>query len=204
MSIKLIRVEKKEQINAISEVSCKAYYDDPLFSSFFPEISNRMGLKYLFKVGILHALRYGEIYATSDLKGFAAWVPHQKAIMTKWDMIRCHVIRNIIRKAKGRDLKKIFNYDDFVTKKHKEHANFPHWYLHNIAVEPDYQGRGYGSALIREMLLKIDEQNFPCYLETQNKKNIAMYEKFGFKVLEETTVQGTGYALYFMLRPKVL
>ena len=197
-SIDIIRI-KKEHIDIISEGSAKAYYDDPLFISFFPDVSKRMNLMYLFKMGYLQALKYGEIYVTSNLKGAAAWVPHDKAIMSTWDMIKMGIF-SLVFKAKGRDLKKIINYEDFCEKKHKQHAHFPHWYLLNIAVEPDYQRKGYASLLLRDMLDKIDDQNLPCYLETQNKKNVSMYQKFGFKVLEETIVPGTDFEFYLMLR----
>ncbi len=192
---------KKEHVDIISELSAKAYYDDPLFSSFFPDVSKRMNLKYLFRMGFIQAFKYGEIYATSDLTGVASWLPHEKAIFSTLDMIK-NGIFSFVFKAKGRDLKKIINYDDFCKRKHEQHAHFPHWYLQNIAVEPDYQGKGHASLLLKGMLDKIDEQNLPCYLETQNKKNVSMYQKFGFKVLEETTVPRTDFEFYLMLRDK--
>ncbi len=152
---------------------------------------------------MLYALKCGEIYATSDLKGFASWLTHQNAVMKTIDMFKCHFIANF-RKAKGIKLKRIMNLEDFNAGKHKKYADFPHWYLHNLAVEPEYQRRGYASLLLVDMLSKIDKDNLPCYVETQNKKNVSMYRKFGFEVLEETFVPGTEYEYYFMLRPKKL
>jgi len=156
---------------------------------------------YSFKNNLLHAFKQGTLYATSDLKGFAAWYPPNKVIMSLWDLLRCHLIKNL-RKAKGRKIKKFLKFVNFEDQKHEEHANFPHWYLANIAVEPEYQKRGYGSMLLQEMLVTIDQQNLSCYLETQNQQNISMYKKFGFKLLEEAVIPNTEIEYYFMLRPK--
>ena len=94
-------------------------------------------------------------------------------------------------------------FDEYVEKKHRELAPEKHWYLSVLAVDPEYQGNGYGSQLIRGMLSRIDEERLPCYVETEGEKNVAMYEHFGFEVLEEFEIPDSKDKLVAMLRKPV-
>ncbi|MCL2706971.1 MAG: GNAT family N-acetyltransferase [Dehalococcoidia bacterium] len=73
-------------------------------------------------------------------------------------------------------------------------------YLALLAVDPAYQGQGIASALIKPILQMLDKDNMPCYLETQNLKNVEMYQHFGFKLMHQTNAPGGEHPLYFMLR----
>ena len=45
----------------------------------------------------------------------------------------------------------------------------------------------------------VDEQGSPAYLETDVDRNVALYEKFGFKVIAHADVMGVNNR--FMWRP---
>jgi ribosomal protein S18 acetylase RimI-like enzyme len=64
---------------------------------------------------------------------------------------------------------------------HKKYMPEPHWYLLIVGVDPELQGRGLGSALVAEGLARADEANAPCYLETSEERNLAFYERHGFR-----------------------
>jgi ribosomal protein S18 acetylase RimI-like enzyme len=63
------------------------------------------------------------------------------------------------------------------------HPSEPHWYLPLIGVDPFQQGKGYGSALMQHALIPCDRDHKLAYLESTNPRNIALYERHGFKVL---------------------
>lgn len=63
------------------------------------------------------------------------------------------------------------------------HPQEPHWYLAMIGVDPARQGRGYGSALLRQSLRRCDEEGIVAYLESSNPKNVPLYERHGFEVV---------------------
>jgi len=50
------------------------------------------------------------------------------------------------------------------------------------------------------MLDWLDIQKMPCYLTTQNKKNVGMYEHYGFMVVEQQTLPHSGILHTVMLR----
>lgn len=63
------------------------------------------------------------------------------------------------------------------------HPEEPHWYLAMIGVDPARQGRGYGSALLKEGLKRCDEDGVIAYLESSSPKNVPLYERYGFEVM---------------------
>jgi ribosomal protein S18 acetylase RimI-like enzyme len=70
--------------------------------------------------------------------------------------------------------------------KHDPRAS--HWHVGPIGVRPDLQGRGIGKALLAAFLEMTDSQARPSYLETDVDRNVALYEKFGFKVIEQEEI----------------
>ncbi|MEV4704372.1 GNAT family N-acetyltransferase [Actinoplanes sp. NPDC049316] len=59
----------------------------------------------------------------------------------------------------------------------KHHPDEPHWHLAFLAVRPDHQSAGLGSALMQHTHEQID---VPAYLEATNEDNIRLYERHGY------------------------
>jgi len=72
-------------------------------------------------------------------------------------------------------------------------------YLFNIAIDPKYQGKGYASKLLKPMFAKLDENNLPCYLESP-ERNLALYEHFGFEVVEQVSLPEDNNDMWLMIR----
>jgi ribosomal protein S18 acetylase RimI-like enzyme len=65
-----------------------------------------------------------------------------------------------------------------------------HWYLNLLGVDPACQGRGFGSALLREWLGQVDADGAPSYLETDRRANLPFYERAGYAVVAEENFVG--------------
>ena len=70
------------------------------------------------------------------------------------------------------------------------------WYLAQIGASTP--GRGVGSALLGRRLASIEG---PAYLESSNLRNVPLYQRFGFDVIEEISLPEGGPTLWTMLRP---
>jgi ribosomal protein S18 acetylase RimI-like enzyme len=66
----------------------------------------------------------------------------------------------------------------------------PHWYLVILGTEQAAQGRGLGSALLDQVLARIDADGMPAYLESSNERNLALYGRHGFEVTSEVAIPG--------------
>jgi GNAT superfamily N-acetyltransferase len=59
----------------------------------------------------------------------------------------------------------------------------PFWHLPVLGVEPTQQRKGYGTALLKHVLARCDQENTLAYLESSNPENIPLYARHGFEIL---------------------
>jgi GNAT superfamily N-acetyltransferase len=71
--------------------------------------------------------------------------------------------------------------------------------LEMLGTRPEYAGRGLASRLLRWGLERADEVGLETYLSA-SPLGRPLYEKFGFRLVEEREVAG-GYVQGYMLRP---
>lgn len=194
---------QKDQIKPAAEMLAKAFIDNPMFALFIPNTAERAKKwPYLFQFQIRYGMRYGEVHTTSSrLEGAAIWFPSDKVKITIWRSIRCGVLP-MIPKVGWKLLRRMETIDNYARSIHRRHAPFKHWFLAILGVEPHLQGSGYASALLKPMISRIDHDNLPCYVETENMKNVSMYQHFGFKIVEEFKIPGYDLKLWAMLRDK--
>ena len=120
-------------------------------------------------------VEHGTAYLSADFCGAALWLPPGV-------------------QPNGEALEKIFrataepeHLDDLLAtfeKMDQSHPEGAHWYLSMIGVDPQAQGKGLGAALMRYSLTRCDRDGALAYLETANPRNIPLYERFGFEVME--------------------
>jgi len=190
----------KTNIHLAGQVAARAYFDADDFSNSSKDPSKQM--KYLTKLMNLTfqiSVKFGNVYApTKAIEGVAGWLPHDKIKISNWHYIRHGALSAFFRAGKeGR--RNLLRYSSLVSAKHRQHANFPHMYLFNIAIDPKYQGKGYASKLLKPMFAKLDENNLPCYLESP-ERNLALYEHFGFEVVEQVSLPEDNNDMWLMIR----
>jgi ribosomal protein S18 acetylase RimI-like enzyme len=79
------------------------------------------------------------------------------------------------------------------------HPGQPHWYLATLGVEPACWGRGAGSALLADLVAKVDADATSAYLETDRPELERYYRGAGFEVRER--IQVFGVPVLLMERP---
>jgi ribosomal protein S18 acetylase RimI-like enzyme len=169
----------------------RAFANDPMFVWMFPDPSRRSrALRHLNRVPLRYALRSGRVTAANDGGAVAIWIPPGHT-MTFGGMLRSGMIGS----ALGMGLRPFVQFmraNEAMAKVHHQHVPEPHWYLLIVGVDPELQGRGLGSALVKEGLKLADEAGCPCYLETSDERNLAFYQRLGFVVIA-TAPLGPGW-----------
>ena len=180
----------------------RAFRDDPLNSYCIQDASQREDISYhVFEFLIRLGVSYGEVYVTSpNLEGAAVWMPPDSRL-TLWRVIQNGVFSFCFKMGRKYILRAL-PPQYFLFSIHKHHTPFRHWYLWLIGVDPMFQGKGYASRLMKPMLARIDREHLPCYVETQNENDVPIYQHYGFKIVEEAIIPGTGVGLWAMLREK--
>ncbi len=80
----------------------------------------------------------------------------------------------------------------------KHDCQMKHIHFGPLAVRNDFQGKGVGKELLANFCEFLDIANQTGYLETDKEENVALYEKFGFEIIE--TDQLFGNTNWFMVR----
>jgi len=83
---------------------------------------------------------------------------------------------------------------------HQRHPRYPHWYLWMLGVEPERQGQGLGSALLKSLSARADSERAPCYLETDRASAVRLYERHGYAVLSDEVLPALDARFWFMRR----
>jgi hypothetical protein len=81
----LIQLQKND-VRASAEMLARAFYDDPLFTHFFPYPLERTNKSIaFFQLLVRYYILYGETDATSPaFEGVAIWFPFNKTDMSAW------------------------------------------------------------------------------------------------------------------------
>lgn len=83
----------------------------------------------------------------------------------------------------------------------RRHKSANDGYLMAFATRIDKQGQGYGKPLMEAMLRHLDASEEGCYLETLKAKNVDLYERFSFGLMESRNISVGSLTLYAMRRP---
>jgi len=198
----LVRLNKA-QVKPAAEVLSRAFKNYPLLRYYFPdELQRHKMASYFVSVPVYYGLRYGEVYATSTgLEGIAVWLPSENCPMAVWKVLRSVPLSVLFGFGRygGSKMRRMGAYTD---ETHKRLVSCPHWFLQVVGVDPRYKGQGHASRLLKPILSRIDREGLPCYLETHDEYNVAIYKHLGFAVIEKSTIPGAKLTNWAMLRDK--
>ena len=125
--------------------------------------------------------------------GAALWLPEGRELFADAAAERGSAPRS--PRSLGPDAERSFGS----TRSSRARAAEPHLLLQLLAVVPEAQGRGIGSALMRPVFERADRDGVPAYLEATSERNRALYERHGFVFRGPITVPG-GPTLHAMWR----
>ena len=96
-------------------------------------------------------------------------------------------------------VRRLSAYESYCKEVMGRHTDGDTWYLFNLCVRPECQGKGLSSKVMRPVLEHIGDRGQRCYLETQKGSNVGLYEHLGFEVAEKGTVPGSDIPHFAMV-----
>ncbi len=194
-----VRVVSPEEVGLAAEILARAFHTDPPFEYFIPDPARRARLlPRLFERFVRHGQILGEVHTTPEKpEAVAIWLPPGSKEVTL-DMARRSGLDELPEVLGGMSFARLSAFLSRMNEMHHTAMPGGHWYLAFIGVEPDRQGRGLGGALMRPTLARAQHDDLPCYLETFLARNVLLYRRHGFDIVEEGTLPDSGLAFWTM------
>jgi GNAT superfamily N-acetyltransferase len=159
-----------------------AFADDPFIGHFLRGRRRRaLALPPFFRA-VLHELQpAGAVYALEAdgvVAAVAAWLPPSGPTSTQRSQSLARIAGFQLRALYPRASPRLLGGFESLGERHPLE---PHWYLAFVGVNPRWQHRGLGRALLSPTLAQADAGSVPCYLETPFPQTRAFYERLGFE-----------------------
>jgi ribosomal protein S18 acetylase RimI-like enzyme len=175
-----------------------AFVDDPVFQWLIPvgvAHRDRRLATFFTSMARSYLRRDKHAYLAGDGVGAALW-----SAPGSWALPMTEVAREVVpsTQAFGRQLLRALRCQLWIEARHPKEPG--HWYLGYLGVAPGHQGQGFGAAMLRAVLDGADKAAVPAYLESSNERNLSLYERHGFRVVEAAPLLGIGPTVWRMWR----
>jgi GNAT superfamily N-acetyltransferase len=145
------------------------------------------------RIFVEHAFDYGAVHFTEDRSAVAVWFRRDRPLPEIGDYERRLWL------ACGRYTNRFQALDAAFAQHHPDAA---HHHLAFLAVHPDHQGRGVGTALLDRYHARLDRAGMPAYLEASSQRSRALYARCGYTDHgDPITLPDNGPHLWPMWRP---
>ena len=195
-----VRRAREADIPVLAEVLARAFAEDPALSTFTKRDERQhermvAGMEAMLRYG---SARLSDTYTTADLTGAAIWTPpgYSGLGLREWP----GMLRKSLFMCGWRGLVTIRSAHRVLDERLARHIPEPNYYLSVIGVDPARQGHGVGSALMRPILERCDQERVPASLATNLERNVRLYERHGFRVVDEVAIPRTTIPTWFMRR----
>jgi len=180
------RVAERADLEAIGETLALAFEDDPLWGWAFEASSRERKLASLATVfGFFAeaALGFGWVRVTDGVEAVALWIPPGSPEMTPADEERMPGV--VAAACEAEPAARVMEMLDAFERNHPREP--PHYYLSLLATHPDHAGKRLGVGLVADNLAEMDAADPPAaaFLESSNPRNVARYERLGFRPTHE-------------------
>ena len=123
-----------------------------------------------FRLYLEHALASGTVHTTAGRTAAALWIPSGQDAPDGYDMRLAAVTSPWTSRFVA--------FDAALDRHHQ--AGVPHCHLAILAVHPDQQGRGIGTALLHAGHATLDDEGVAAYLEASGPRSRRLYLAHGY------------------------
>ena len=194
---------QEKDIDRLAEVAADAYRDYPLHNWFTKGKYDEKASNLLMKVTLKTMTKDAVIYADSEeINGFAAWLPFGFAGNKTLPFLKNGGLKLFLHSGVG-FIGRLLTYEKYAMNLKKEFTDNYDWYLFNLSIKKDSQGKGIASKLMRPMLQFCDDERMVAYLETNKAVNVGLYQHYGFDLMKEELIPSSPVMHYAMVRKPI-
>lgn len=187
---------KEEQLEAAAKALSNAFHLDPLQAYTFPDEEDRRAFSPAhFTAALTYGMKFGEVYVQENIEGASIWLKPGETDITP-ERAEKGGFAELPDKIGQGAFDRFFTAFEYAEKFHKLDMTEPHWYTMVLGVDPAFQGKGHGRALLEPVLERSRADKIPVYLETAQPANVSFYKNMGFDVLRELTEPSSGLPMW--------
>lgn len=191
---------KKSDLEKCAQVASKAFINDET-SKFL--LSSKLTQEALYEFYfVLYNAVYEKMYMfadSEDINGFIIFSSMENSEISLLEFIKAGGLKIIF--SLGIDL--IFRsleYEKNCINIRKYFVQKNNWHIFQFGVNPEKQGIGLGSKIIKPVLNWFNSKNITCFLETHKDVNVDIYSHFGFVLKSIDTLPRKKEKQYSMFR----
>ena len=193
-------IVQKKDIDLLAKVAADAYRDYPLHNWFTKGKYDAKASELLMKVTLKTMTEDALIYADSEqINGFAAWLPFGFEGNKTLPFLKNGGLKLFLHTGVG-FIGRLLTYEKYAMNLKKEFTDNYDWYLFNLSIKQDAQGKGIASKLMRPMLQFCDDEKMVAYLETNKEINVGLYKHYGFELMKAELIPTSPVMHYAMVR----
>ena len=193
-------IVQRKDIDRLAEVAADAYRDYPLHNWFTNGRYDVKASELLMKVTLKTMTEDALIYADSEeINGFAAWLPFGFEGNKTLPFLKSGGLKLFLHSGVG-FIGRLLTYEKYAMNLKKEFTDNYDWYLFNLSIKQNAQGKGIASKLMRPMLQFCDDERMVAYLETNKEANVGLYQHYGFDLMREELIPKSPVMHYAMVR----
>ena len=193
-------IVKESDLEQLADVATDAYVDYPLHNWLTKGKYDRTASKLIMQITLKTMTKDAVIYADSEeMNGFAVWIPFGFTGSKTLPFLFSGGLKLILHSGLG-IIGRLLTYETYAMNLKKEFTDHYDWYLYNLSVKKDAQGKGIASKLLRPMLEFCDNEKMVAYLETNKESNVSLYKHYGFELKREELIPKTTVTHYAMVR----
>ena len=193
-------IVQKKDLDRLAEVAADAYLDYPLHTWFTKGKYDPVASRLIMQISLKTMTEDAVLYADSEeMNGFAVWLPFGFAGSKTMPFLMNGGMRLILHSGPG-IIGRLLTYENYAMNLKKQFTDHYDWYLYNLSIKKDAQGKGIASKLMRPMLQFCDDERMVAYLETNKEANVSLYKHYGFDLMKEELIPKTPVTHYAMVR----
>ena len=193
----------KKEVCRLAEVAADAYRDYPWHNWFTKGRYDAKASRLIMQISLKTMTEDALIYADSEeLNGFAVWLPFGFTGSKTLPFLMNGGLSLILHSGFG-IISRLLTYETYAMNLKKEFTDNYDWYLYNLSIKKDAQGKGIASKLMRPMLRFCDDERMVAYLETNKESNVSLYRHYGFDLMREELIPKTPVTHYARVRKPI-
>ena len=196
-------IVQEKDLDRLAEVAADAYKDYPLHNWFTNGKYDPKASKLIMQISLRTMSEDAVVYADSEeINGFAVWLPFGFTGSKTLPFLVNGGMSLILHSGPG-IIGRLLTYETYAMNLKKEFTDNYDWYLYNLSIRKDAQGKGIASKLMRPMLQFCDDERMVVYLETNKESNVGLYQHYGFELMKEEQIPKSTVTHYAMVRDPI-